>query len=501
MSVRVNVLMSWFAHAVTLCVGFFLMPYILHTVGDTTYGTWLLLNSVAGQTGLLYLGFGDAISRFTSKYYAEKRWIQLNRTVSCITSVYFASGMLALGIGCLAAWAAPWVHDWPGHTLSEIRWGILILGLNAAISIAGSAFGGVLMGIQRFDIERSIIITITLLRLGLTLVFLGAEHGLITLACVFLAVTALENLLTCIMAFRLIPHLQLRFRHLRRETYRTCFGFSVFSFLSQIAEHTIYMVDTLVIGFLLGPKAVVPYYIAARLCEMVRLPVLQVGNVLLPRAGQLQALGQSSALKTLVCRGMGFAFLLTSAAFVGAACFAGLMIQVWIGDGYAISYGLLLLLMGGQLVALPTQLLRNVLTGTGTVRLPALLFAAEAAINLTLSLLLLPWLGLWGVALGTFIPIVLIETGLLLPLGMNILGLKWRELWQTAICPQLMPLSLVAIYALSVRQLSLSANWPTVIAILVGALATLVLGVWLNRREEQRHNNDADANLLESMVT
>ena len=85
--------MSWFAHAVTLCVGFFLMPYILHTVGDTTYGTWLLLNSVAGQTGLLYLGFGDAISRFTSKYYAEKRWIQLNRTVSCI-SVHGAMQLL-----------------------------------------------------------------------------------------------------------------------------------------------------------------------------------------------------------------------------------------------------------------------------------------------------------------------------------------------------------------------------------------------------------------------
>ena len=51
------------------------------------------------------------------------------------------------------------------------------------------------------------------------------------------------------------------------------------------------------------------------------------------------------------------------------------------------------------------------------------------------------------------------------------------------------------------RQLSLSANWPTVIAILAGALATLVLGVWLNRREEQQQNDNADANLLESMVT
>ncbi|MEZ5948647.1 MAG: polysaccharide biosynthesis C-terminal domain-containing protein [Planctomycetaceae bacterium] len=50
------------------------------------------------------------------------------------------------------------------------------------------------------------------------------------------------------------------------------------------------------------------------------------------------------------------------------------------------------------------------LTGTGYVRLPALLFAAEAAVNLILSLILIRWWGVVGVALGTLIPLLLMET-------------------------------------------------------------------------------------------
>ncbi len=481
MSLKINVLISWFAHAVTLGIGFFLMPYILHTVGDNTYGTWLFLNSIAGQTGLLYLGFGDAISRFTAKYTAEQRWIQLNRTVSCITSVYLGSALLAFSLGCLLTWLAPWLHAWPGESITEVRWAIFLLGLNAAVSIGGSAFGGVLMGIQRFDVERSIVITIGIVRLVLTLLLLHAEQGLVTLALIFLAVTVVENMLTAWSAFRFVPHLQLRFRHLRKDVYQRCFGFSIFSFLALISEHLIYMVDTILIGIFLGPVAVVPYYIAARLCEMIRIPVIQVGHVFLPRAGQLHAMKEGDQLRSLVCQGMGLAFLLVSCAFIGAICFSPLMIKVWIGGGYDSSYTILVLLIAGQVIALPTHLMRHVLTGTGYVRLPALLFFLEAICNFVLSLILLQWWGLYGIIWGTLIPLVIVELGLLLPLGMKQLELTWRQIASDALEPQLIPLALILTYSLLFLQLPLTANWLTVVGVAGGAIIVLLLGLGISR--------------------
>ena len=479
MSVKVNVLISWLAHAVTLGIGFFLMPYILHTVGDGTYGTWLFLNSIAGQTGLLYLGFGDAISRFTSKYQAERNWGELNRTASCITSVYCGSACVALLIGIIFALIAPSVYDWPGQSITEVQIAILLLALNAAFSIGGSSFGGLLMGIQRFDIERGIVIVVNISRLVLTLLFLRSTYGLVTLASIFLGLTIFENVAMAVMAFRLIPTLRMRFSDLKKSVYKKCFSFSLFTFLSLIAEQIIYMTDTIIIGYFLGPVAVVPYYIAFRLCDMVRIPVLQIGYVFLPKAGQLHSLKQNDDLKKLISQGFGIAFLLVCSAFIGAYYFSDLMIRVWIGDGYAESYLIVLILLGGQLVALPTHVMRHALIGTGYVRIPAILFLVEAVANLILSLSLLPYWGIYGVAFGTFFPLVVIELGLVVPIAMKQLKLSVRELFMEGLWPQLLPLGMILTYSIVVSRYKLEDNWPTVIEIVAGAAFVLLLGIGL----------------------
>ncbi len=503
MSLKVNILFSWVAHAVTLAIGFFLMPYILNTVGDNTYGTWLFLNTLAGQTTLLYLGFGDAISRYTAKHLAAGHLVRLNRTFSCITSVYLGSAMVAFGLSCLLAYWAPLLHSWPDQSLSEVRWAILLLGLNAAVSIAGSSFGGVLMGLQRFDIERSIVILVALLRLGLTVYFLTAQQGLLTLACIFLAITVLENLLACVMTFWLLPHLQFRWRHLRRETYRDCFGFSLFSFISLISESLIYMVDTIIIALFLGPVAVVPYYIALRLCEMIRLPVLQVGHVLLPKAGELHGRRDFTRLQEMVCLALGAAFLLSGTALIGALSFSDMMIQVWIGKPYVESYWVLAMLLTAHVVSLPTHLLRDVLTGIGYVRLPALVMAIQAVCNLALSLVLLQWLGIYGVALGTLIPMLVFEGGVLIPVGIRALQLQWSQLLRLGLLPQLIPLSLILTYCLLLLQWEIAPSWFAVISIVLGALVVLGSGVWLSRWNVRAKLTDSlrNANLAEGVTT
>ena len=69
-SVKRNVLASWGTHASNLVLGFFLTRYTLDVLGVSTYGSWLLINSIAGYSGLLYFGFGDTISRYVAKYHS-----------------------------------------------------------------------------------------------------------------------------------------------------------------------------------------------------------------------------------------------------------------------------------------------------------------------------------------------------------------------------------------------------------------------------------------------
>ncbi|MEQ9067201.1 MAG: oligosaccharide flippase family protein, partial [Gimesia chilikensis] len=183
-SVKWNLCANWLNHGVSLLIGVFLMPYVLHILGDQQYGSWIFINAIAGYSGLLYLGFGQTISRYVAHYHAKEDWKHLNQVANVIFAIYLGMGFLALTAAGIIAWLAPHLSEWGSVPISEVRLVILILGLNVFVGLAGSVFGGVLMGIQRFDIERGVNLTSGILRLVLTVAFLRAEQGLLIIAAI-----------------------------------------------------------------------------------------------------------------------------------------------------------------------------------------------------------------------------------------------------------------------------------------------------------------------------
>lgn len=470
MSVRFNVLAAWFEHAVKLFVGFFLMKYLMSMLGET-YGVWVFINSLIGYSGLLYMGFGDTISRYTAKHHANKDWDKLNQTASCVFSFYLGMGVIAFLVSVIFAGLAPYISDWAGHSISEIRITFLILGFSIMIAMSGSAFGGLLIGMQRFDLERGVLVVMGLIRLGLTVALLQQQYGLITLASIFLAVTVLENLFFVVMSFRVIPTLKLSKKFISKEAYKECFSFSFFAFLGLIAEFLIYHTDTIVIGLVISMEAVVPYYVASRLCTFIREPVIQIGEIFLPRAGELHTTDRMHQLSKLVLNGMGVAFLLTSSALIGGYFFADLMIETWLTTDYEfISSQLLLVLLLGQLVALPMTVLRRVLFGMGDVRIPSFIYLSEAIANLILSLILVVPFGLFGVALGTIIPITVIEVGFLLPYAIKKFHFSFGEMIQKVFVVQTVPLLALFTFCFLLSPFITSRDWLTVGLVLSGAL-------------------------------
>ena len=53
-----NIFSNWFALAITTLVGFFLSPYVVHHLGNLTYGVWVLTLSFTAYMNLLDLGLG-----------------------------------------------------------------------------------------------------------------------------------------------------------------------------------------------------------------------------------------------------------------------------------------------------------------------------------------------------------------------------------------------------------------------------------------------------------
>jgi O-antigen/teichoic acid export membrane protein len=460
-AIKLNFLASWTAHAVALLVGFFLMPYVLHTLEDRKYGMWIFINSLAGYGGLLYLGFGGTIGRFVAESFARRDWTRLNQVVNVVLWAYLVLGALAITIAIGLAWVAPSLNDWDGESIWEIRSVILVLGLNLSLGMVGSVFGGALIGIQRLDVEKRVTLTGDFLRIVLTLLLLEHDWGLLTLSAIFLAVTVFANVGYLFFAYRLVPQLRIHPGLVRLSAVKDCMSFSLWSLVGEVAHQLAYSTDTIVIGVMLGAKAIVPYNIALRLCHFLRKPIGQIGDVCMPKAGELHATSQSRKLQRLVEQGLGVSFLLTTGAYIGAAFFGDDLIMRWVGRGYESSHHLLIILLGAQVIALPVSMLRSVMFGMGRVKVPSLMYLAEAVLNLSLSVMLARWLGATGVALGTAIPVVAIELFVVLPYFFRSLQIEPAELVRKSLGPQVLPLFALWTYSISLSQMpDFGATWP-----------------------------------------
>ena len=67
----VNVLSNYGVFFFTAVASFFLSPFIVHRLGNETYGTWALLVSLVGYLGLLDLGVRGAVTRFIANTHAS----------------------------------------------------------------------------------------------------------------------------------------------------------------------------------------------------------------------------------------------------------------------------------------------------------------------------------------------------------------------------------------------------------------------------------------------
>ena len=477
-SIKTNLLANWLNHGVSLLIGVFLMPYVLHILGDAQYGSWIFINAIAGYSGLLYLGFGQTISRYVAHYHAKQDWGRLNHVANVIFAIYLGMGFLALFAAGIIAWLAPHLSDWGTISLFEIRTVILLLGLNVFVGLAGSVFGGVLMGIQRFDIERGVNLTGGVLRLILTVAFLQAEWGLLTIAIIFFVVTLVENLGHLYFAFRQVKTFRIGTRYMQWSILKECGSFSGFAFIDAIAWTLIEATDSILIGIFFSPAAIVPYYIALRLTQFINMPIAQIGKVFMPRAGELHANEDHHALQKLVLNGVSLSFLLITGFFIGVCFFGKNLITTWVGPGYPESHLLLMVLLGARIVALPTTTFRSVLYGMGDVKIPSLIYMGEAIANLVLSLILIQSFGLMGVALGTAIPILIAELGIILPYALKKLNISYSLMIRRAFGPTVTPLLVLLAYSFYLPKfVEIHNSWFTLIGVAAGG-GFFLLGTW-----------------------
>lgn len=389
--------------ALTIVTGFLLMPFLVHHLGDRTYGYWALVGAILGYYGVLDFGIVTAVEWHVAKAIGEKDSTAANRALSTSFFVFAALGSVILLVTIvLAALAHLFIAVPSDATL--FRKVILITGLGFAIGFPGRAFLGALSAHLRWDLISITNQSALLLRTGLIVAVIEAGGSLVALATVSVLTDILVFLAFYISLRRIQDQFELSFSLASVRTLKGLLPYSLFTFIIKMNDQLRLYIDPVVVTAFVGVGAVTHYAIGQRLSLAFRDSMIALLGMLAPWFGRLFGSKDYGAIKKVFEFGTRVSVSVATAITCLLLLYGRQFIANWMGKSYLDAYWVLFFLVSAAFFEVSQFPSMSYLYGVSRHRFLAYISLVEAGLNVALSLYLVRIIGIAGVALGTTIP-------------------------------------------------------------------------------------------------
>lgn len=487
-----NAVSNWVGYLVQAALALLLTPFVLGTLGTAQYGVWALIIGLTGYYGLLDLGIRAGLTQYMTRHLANRDFAQLNRTASTGVVALAGCGGFILFTSLGLATAAPLLFHLPLGSEHEVGWALAINGCAIAFQFPLFPFSAVFAATQRYDLANLIGITTRVVTALATFYALSAGHGLIGLSVVVAGGNLLDYALRWLVAYSILPELRVS---PSLANLKSCWEFVHFGLWNVViggSNRLLLYSGAILIGLLMPAAAIAPYAVAASLINYFTELFVPLGTVFFPMATELDAQNQVEGLRSLYLFGAKMLVLLAAPLALLAGFWAEDFFRLWLGtaadsDMPGVCANLFHLLLIGAVVNSSQRVSYQILLATRRLKLLAVLFGCEAVVATTLALCLIPWLGLYGAAVGSVLP-ALVFQGIVHPAVVNrLVQVPWRCYLATVWLRPLLGAALLTVVLMIIRLAHPVSTWShLLIQGAAGGAAALTVMALVGLSREQR---------------
>lgn len=396
-----NVLYNWLGMGFNLILGFIQAPIVVIGLGNTWYGIWVLINQLTGYAWLFDLGIREAVIRYVSKNHHQKKFDEINIIVSSAIYLYILISFITIIAISIVVLLLPYLFDLNDNVVFEARIVMFIVGCNIAINWFFNAYTGILMGLQRFDIFQKIGIFSGIISFVLIIIFIKLGYGIITLSLIGFSMSMISNGFVYYNSKKLLPEFKLLPFSKNIINFGPLINYGKFVLLNNIATKVVFGTDVLIIGIFLPVSSITFYAIPGMLVNYLRNLVSTAAYVLSPVASEFELDKNIEKIYNLLTKGTTISLLLGLPIGIVFIFMGENFISLWVGDEYGNRSNLVLsILTIGTVFALGQYVFNAILYGLSRHNIIAYVRAAEAFANITLTITLIQYYGIVGVALG-----------------------------------------------------------------------------------------------------
>jgi len=466
---------------VGLATGFVTMPLVVHHLGPSEFGLWVLATGLVGYVGVLDLGLSPTLVNETAALLARDEpdaRRRLSETASTVFAVYAVLG--ALGGLALAAvgWAAPSLFQVPPEDMGTFRIVLMVIGLQTALGLPMSVWNGLLSGLQAFQLLNAIGVVTTITRAALTVALVTTGQGLVPLVASSFAVTLCAWGVSCWAAHRRIPGLRVRPTGFRRARLREIGRFSVAMVVWTVAGAALHQLDRVLIAVFLPVAALTTYEVGARLALYSRTVLHSWLSIVMPATSSLAARGERGRLRSLYLRSTRWVLATYGGAALALIGLGGPLVRLWMGDGFAESYLVMCLLVAGSLVQSQNVVAHVMLPGMRELRVFTRFMAVYPVVTASFAVTGVATGGLVGLAAGTALSMLVMETAFLVFVVRTRFDVSLARVVTRVHAPVARALAPVVVWIATVRAFVVVDSWIVLAATAVVAGGVFLAGVW-----------------------
>lgn len=416
-------------------------PIIVRALGNHDYGIWEILMALIGYMGLLELGLQPAIIRNVAKLNALNNRIELDKIYS--SSLFFLGTVGLVSSIILFSWALiyPDAIAETGGSLERYTIFLMIAGLNVFITFTGHVFQCFHQGFQHYHMINKIrAIVHTIIANIILYVFLQKGYGLITIISISTIASIIRiTLFWVLLRSQKFGGFRFSFNNISIRSMRDLLNFGIKSFFLGITSRVSNATDSIVIGLILNPTIVAFYIIPVNLVRKARNLIFSITLGFMPFFSELHARGDKIRIKETFLVSSRYVAGICILLFWGTILLGAPFLARWIGPEYAEKGKIVLYIISiAYLLPLLNPFHGRLLTSAGRHGFLAKIRSFGAFLNLILSIILIFYFGKEGVALGTLIPLLIIEP-LILKYVCKYVGIRVMEYLKSAVFPQAIP--------------------------------------------------------------
>jgi len=389
----------------SLFLAFFTTPYIIRNLGTEAFGILSIIMVLIGSLSFLDLGFGWALTKYISEFWAKDDRDAIRKSFSVALFVSLSLGLFASALVILSAdWLAKHAFNipdiWLIESINAIRISAVVFFFTSLVGVYSSLF----RGLQRFDLSNlTQSVFYSLYTLG-SVALLFFNKGLIEIVWLNLMLSGLSLVVHILLANRYLPGGVSWIPRFHKSYFKLIWSFGFFSMISRLGGITILYVDKFFVSYFL-PISMLPYYIVSfNLSQKLNFMGSNIALVLMPFASEKKSLNQMIAYKRVYFRVTKMLWLLTLAPTLVFAVFADKILGLWIGLDFA-DHGatpLIFLSIGFFLISV-ASLDAVSIEGVGKPRITALFHSIVSI----LCLIFLPFITKYYGIVGTSVVICL----------------------------------------------------------------------------------------------